>query len=103
MAVVWFLYTIGIMVFYKEGKEVSRENETNEETKVLISEDHSSYGATSTNFEQQNEVQPVDLQSWSRIKKGKSLLYCLFAFNFTTYKLLEVFKTLFKKSFSFPN
>ena len=84
MAVIWSLYTIGIMIFYKEGKEVNGGNGNNEETEVLISEDHSSYGATSKNFEQQNEVQPVDLQSWSRIKKGNNFMYCGFTFLITT-------------------
>jgi len=96
MAVIWSLYTIGIMIFYKEGKEVNGGNGNNEETEVLISEDHSSYGATSKNFEQQNEVQPADLQSWSRIKKDlfrEEVIVCLAA-NFFIMFIQTGFETV---------
>ena len=68
MAVIWSLYTIGIMILYKERNEVI---ENDEETKILVSESFDNYGSTSTNEEQQVKTPPEDPQSWSRVKKGK--------------------------------
>ena len=67
MALIWSVYTIGMLIFYKESKI---HNECNEEGEGLVSGSRIDYGSTSNNCEENCNTKVENIQSWSSIFNG---------------------------------